>query len=115
MLHEKYKECIDICNECAVICESCVADCLNEEDVTEMAACIALARSCADICRMTATWMARDSEFTRQICALCIEVCQACGDEFAQFAELDYCHECAEVCYSCAEFCREMIGQESIA
>ena len=72
-----------------------------------MSRCIALDRSCADICALAAREMARGSDFVARVCAICAEICQACGDECARH-EMDHCQECAKACHRCAEECRKM-------
>lgn len=107
MSHEQFSTCIDACNACASACEHCATACLGENDVKMMAECIRLDRDCADICRLAAAWMARDSRFAKQLCALCAAVCEACGAECARHAA-QHCQMCAEACRRCAEECRKM-------
>lgn len=107
MPHQQFRDCIDACNECAVACQHCAAACLQEPDVKSMARCIALDIECADICRLAASSMARDDEHAPAICAVCAEICEACGDECAKHP-MDHCRECAQVCKRCAAECRRM-------
>lgn len=72
-----------------------------------MARCIALDIDCAEICRMAAAFMSRGSEHAMELCRLCADVCQACGDECAKHKH-EHCQECARACYACAEECRSM-------
>lgn len=109
MAHDTYRSCIDACNACASECEHCATACLAEEDVKMMARCIRLDRDCADICRMAAAWMARDSESAREICRLCAEVCRKCAEECARH-EAEHCRRCAEACSRCADECEKMAG-----
>ncbi len=109
MPHRKFQDCIDACNACVTACEHCASSCLGEQDVKMMAGCIALDRTCADICSFAAREMSRGSEFSAQVCALCAEVCKACGDECAKH-EHDHCQACAKACHACAEACRKMAG-----
>lgn len=108
MSHEKYQSCINACDACAVECEHCATACLEEDQVKKLTRCNQLNRDCADICRLASALMARGSEFASQICALCAEICQTCGDECAKHKEMEHCQRCAEVCYRCAEECRKM-------
>lgn len=85
----------------------CAVACLQEDDVKMMARCIALDVDCAAICQLAACAMARNSEFSAQICAVCASICQACGDECAKH-QMDHCQKCAEACRRCAEECRRM-------
>ncbi len=92
---------------CAAACESCVTGCLNEEDVKAMVPCIKLCRDCADICSLSAQFMARDSAHAAHLCGLCATICDACGAECAKH-KMEYCQQCAEACKKCAEECRKM-------
>jgi hypothetical protein len=74
-----------------------------------MARCIALDMDCAAICRMAAAFMSRGSDYAMELCRLCAEICQACGDECAKH-EMEHCQQCARACYACAEECRSMAG-----
>ena len=112
MAHEQYQQCIDACNECAAACEHCASACLGEDDVKMMVGCIALDRTCADICALAARWIARGDQFAAKLCALCAEICQACGDECAKH-RMEHCQRCAEVCHKCAEECRKMAAAKS--
>ena len=49
MSHEKFKNCIDACNDCAADCEHCATSCLHENDGQMYAKCIELDRYCADM------------------------------------------------------------------
>jgi hypothetical protein len=110
MTHEKYLECIEACNKCAIICEHCASECLREKNMNAMARCIELDRACSEACRSAVAIMSQGSEFSNRFCALCAEVCQACGDECSKHKNMEHCQACAETCYECAESCREMAG-----
>ena len=99
--------CIDACNTCADHCDHCAVSCLSETNVKEMARCIALDIDCAAICRLAASYMARGSEFTMDICECCAKICDACADECAKHQN-DHCQQCAEACRKCAIACRSM-------
>lgn len=99
--------CIQACNACALACEHCAAACLGEHDVAAMAACIRLDRDCADLCRLAAAFMARDSEQTAGLCRLCAQACDACAAECARHAHA-HCQQCAQACQRCAEECWSM-------
>lgn len=112
MSHELYKSCIQACNDCAAACEHCATSCLHEQDVKMMAKCIEYDRFCADICRMSAAFMARSddhtSNFVKSLCSLCAEICEACGNECRKHSHFDHCRKCSEACLKCAEECRKM-------
>lgn len=112
MSHEKFKTCIDACVKCANECEHCATACLNENEVTKLAKCIEIERYCADLCRMSAAFMARSSEATehyaRELCALCAHVCEDCAKECEKHNEMEHCKACAEACRECAKECNAM-------
>lgn len=72
-----------------------------------MARCIELDMQCAAICYASAQLMSLGNEKAHQICSICAELCQACGDECSQH-ENEHCQECAKACLRCAEECRKM-------
>lgn len=102
------KEHIEMLQQCADTCDNCYTACLNEADVKSMARCIALDRDCADICRMTASALARKSEMRDSLLKACAEICRACADECAKHG-MHHCQECAKACRECAHACVEMI------
>ena len=107
MTQHKFNACIEACNACAVACNHCAASCLHEQDVKNMAACIALDLDCAGICAFAVAAMARDSQHAQAICALCAEICTACGLQCGTH-KMDHCQDCAKACKACAQACREM-------
>lgn len=109
MAHAQYANCIEACNACADACDHCAGACLKEPNPKPMARCIALDMDCAAICRIAAAYMARDSEFAMQLCAMCADVCEACGAECGKH-EMAHCRECAAACKRCADECRRMAG-----
>lgn len=106
---QSYDECIKACIECMLACERCASGCLAEADIRQMASCIALDRSCADLCIQAAREMARGSDFAKQLCAVCAQACQACADECAKHPH-DHCQACSEACKKCFELCSRMAG-----
>lgn len=107
MLNEKYKECIEACKDCADACDTCSVACLQEDNVAAMANCIRLDIDCAAMCRLAVSAMVRDSEFSKAICQLCADICEACARECAQH-DHDHCQQCATACETCANECRKM-------
>jgi hypothetical protein len=108
-MDNQLQTCIDACHACAIACDHCAASCLQEEDVGMMTRCIALDTDCAQLCRLAAGFMARQSELTDILCETCAEVCEACGDECERH-DMQHCRDCAEACRKCAEECRNLSG-----
>ncbi len=73
-----------------------------------MANCIQLDMECAAICYSAAQLMSLGSEKAIDICRLCADICEACGNECAQHTHHRHCQECAEICHFCAQECRSM-------
>lgn len=109
MVHEQFQSCIEACVMCAQECEHCGNACLEERDLEQMAECIRLDKDCAEICWSAAGFISRGSAFAQEICRLCAEICEACGNECRTF-EMDHCQRCAGACERCAEECRRMAG-----
>ncbi|HEU5122858.1 MAG TPA: four-helix bundle copper-binding protein [Verrucomicrobiae bacterium] len=107
MMHEKFRSCIEACNECAATCEHCASACLQEHDVKMMTRCINLDRDCARICSIAVGFMASGSQFAEDICRVCAEICRACGEECRRH-QVGHCQDCADACERCAEECEKM-------
>lgn len=107
MSNEQFIDCIDACNECAIECENCASTCLEDPNVNNFTECIRLNRYCADICRITATFLSRGEGFSEQICSLCAEICEACADECSKY-QMEHCQICADTCRTCADECKNM-------
>ena len=107
MPQSEFESCIQACYACAEACDMCATACLQEPDPKSMARCIALDNECAAICRMSAMFMSRSSEHARQLCGLCADICDACGEECARHL-MQHCQDCAAMCRRCADECRRM-------
>ena len=107
MTQHQYQSCIDACNQCADACDYCATACLGATDIKKMANCIQLDMDCAALCRLAAGYMSRGSEFKNQLCGLCADLCEACGEECTKHQH-DHCQACAKACQHCAEECRRM-------
>ena len=113
MHQAQYQSCIAACHACAVACDRCADACLHESNVHAMTDCIALDIDCAEICRLAAAFMARNSKMVSSICNTCVEVCERCQDECAKY-QMDHCKACLEACRRCAEECRAMAANADI-
>ena len=108
MASEKFKSCIDACYECATLCDRCAAACLQEHHIKTMARCIELDSYCAEICRLTAHFLAKGEMYSKEVCGLCEQICSDCAAECGQHTVL-HCEHCAEACKRCSEECRRML------
>ncbi len=109
MSHEHHTQLIAALNNCATECNHCATACLDEPDVQMLVSCIRMDLDCADICGVTATFLARGSEHGKHLLKECAEVCNACAEECEKHAHHhEHCKRCAEECRSCAEACTSM-------
>jgi hypothetical protein len=106
--NEKWQSCIDACMQCAESCEYCATCDLREQDVKNMVSCVQINRACASVCWTSAQLMSIDSEFSKQFCSLCADICDACAKECERYTDMDHCQKCAEVCRRCSQECRNM-------
>ena len=101
----EYQNILAALAHCIAACEFCSDACLDEDDVKMMVPCIRLDRDCADICRLTAAYIARNSPHAPHVMRECIEICQKCHDECAKHQH-DHCQACAKACQECLDACR---------
>jgi hypothetical protein len=108
--NEKWQNCIDACMHCAESCEYCATCDLQEQDVKMMINCVQTNRACASVCWTSAQLMSMDSEFAKQFCNLCADICDACAKECERHTDMDHCQQCAQTCRKCTDECRRMSG-----
>jgi hypothetical protein len=65
-----------------------------------------LMMDCVSACQFAADLMAHKSQFHRQGCALCAEICESCARDCEQMAGME---ACVAACRSCAQSCRAML------
>lgn len=100
---------IDIVQNCEEMCEHMQHYVSNLPDAAVRAMQMQLLHDCADICGLTAKFLARNSMFARQITALCACICEVCGNECARFPD-SMSQQCAQMCLHCASACRAFAG-----
>ncbi len=105
MAHEKNKQLLEALNNCAAECNHCATACLKEKDVKMLARCIRLDIDCAEICQLTAAYVARDAEHVNHLLKECADICEACAEECEKHSHMEHCRQCAEACRHCAEAC----------
>ena len=98
------KDCIAACNDCATECGHCFA---HMHGMASKSACPACCVECAALCRLAADAIARHSPFARQLCSLCVDVCDWCAKE-CEANGMAHCKSCADACRRCAAACRAM-------
>lgn len=92
--------------DCAAYCDNCAEACLHEDNVKQYIQCIKLNHDCADICRVTASALSRNSSESDGFLEFCAEISRKCADECNKF-EVDFCKECANICHECEEACSQ--------
>lgn len=100
-----YRRVLDALANCIAHCEYCADACLGEDNIQMMVPCIRLDRDCADICRLTAAFIARNSPHAPHVMKECLEICQKCHDECAKHQH-QHCQECAKACQECIDACK---------
>ena len=104
----KMQDCIQECKTCEQICLETVTHCLQKGGRHAEPQHIQMLLDCAEICRASANFMIRGSNFHGRTCGVCAEVCDACAQDCASFGDDADMQRCAEACTSCARSCREM-------
>jgi hypothetical protein len=107
-LDEKTQNCIKDCLACATVCTQTISHCLQQGGRHAAADHIKLLSDCADMCRMSASMMARGSIFHARHCSLCAEVCKACEESCEEFGDDPQMKACADACRTCWDACRQM-------
>jgi hypothetical protein len=51
--------------------------------------------------------MSLGSKKAKDLCHLCAQLCEACGDECSKF-QSKHCQDCADACMLCAEECKKL-------
>ncbi len=104
-------DCMDLCGECASICARCSHHCLDMGGEHASPKHQGVMRDCAEICSTAVCFMARDSDFSSELCGVCAQVCEACADSCERLGKNDkMMQQCAETCRRCAEACGKMAG-----
>ncbi len=102
-MHEKL---LNTIQDCEAICEEMTTMLKRKSDGYMRVMQLQLLRDCADICGLTAKYIARYSVFSKCTANLCGYICEVCGSECAKFNDVESQH-CARVCMSCGKMCRE--------
>ncbi|RSK29290.1 four-helix bundle copper-binding protein [Bacillus sp. HMF5848] len=96
---------VNTIQHCAATCDHMITHLICHEDINCRRQQLLLLRDCADICNLTASFVARNSHFARMLAGVCANICEACGRECAQFPDYHSQH-CSQVCLHCAKECR---------
>lgn len=105
---KEMQQCIDECLSCYSLCEQTAQHCLEMGGKHAEASHIRTLGDCAEICRTSAGFMLRGSNFHARTCAVCAEVCRACELECRRMGDDQLVQRCADACASCADSCDRM-------
>lgn len=95
--------------DCEATCEHMTNHLKKLQDYSMRIMQAMLLRDCADICGLTAKFVARGAPFAKQAAYLCACICEACGNECSRFPDQMSQH-CAAVCLHCARACAAFAG-----
>ena len=109
---EEMQRCIQLCQDCHALCIQLIDHCLTVGGRFAAPAHIRILMDCAQLCTVTADFMARASSFHDRTCTLCAELCRRCAESCDQVAGNDQLiKQCAELCRRCAESCDRMASK----
>ena len=78
---------LDALRACVTACNDYFSGSLSGPVVAARVRSIRLSWDCADLCQLAAAFVARSSEHVRFVLRECAELCRACANESAQYAE----------------------------
>jgi len=85
----------------------CADECLGDEEMEE---CARLCRDVADIASLHARFMARNSNYSKQLAEACAGACEECAEECERH-DAEHCQVCAEGPHGMRrELCRNMMS-----
>ncbi|QHZ45965.1 four-helix bundle copper-binding protein [Bacillus sp. NSP9.1] len=91
---------------CEAVCEFTANYILTREDANRRKEQLRMLRDCADICTLTAKYMARHSRFAKSPASVCAKICEACGNHCLRHPD-QQSQKCGQTCLQCARECRE--------
>ena len=96
---------VDVIQDCEAICEYTGDAILRSQYAPQRREQLSLLKDCADICTLTAKYVARCSEFAMSTAALCAEICEICGNHCLMHPD-ELSQRCGQICLHCARECR---------
>lgn len=109
---DTHQRVLGVVQHCEAVCENtftAVLGMLGMRDVHTRVMQLQLLRDCADICTLTAKYIARSSMYSRSLAGLCAEVCEMCGNHCSNMPD-PQSQFCGQVCLDCAKECRAYAG-----
>ena len=95
---------LETVQKCEAICENTEYSILQTGAVSYRREQLRLLRDCADICTLTAKYLARCSLFAPTIASLCAKICEPCGSHCLQHPD-ELSQRCGQMCLHCAKEC----------
>ena len=115
-MHNHHKPLIDALFECVNACEHCALESYSEQPLETNIHRLLLNRDCADLCTLTARFVARGSAYSQYLLAQCADVCRAyskvCEESWAGMKHCQNC--CVDACRRCEQACRAAL-MESVS
>ncbi|WP_019413471.1 four-helix bundle copper-binding protein [Paenisporosarcina sp. TG20] len=99
----QHHQVLETVQKCEVICES-TEYCILQMKGSHRKEQLRLLRDCADICTLTAKYIARCSLFAKSIACLCAQICEFCGKHCLQHPD-EQSQICGQMCLHCAQEC----------
>ena len=99
------RHCIDLCQSCHATCVETINHCLHLGGAHGDPAHIRLLSDCADICRVTADFVLRASEYYNYPMGVCAFLCERCASECDVLGGDAFIGDCARACRSCHAEC----------
>lgn len=105
---DTFKSILSTVQHCEAVCENTFTAVLGMCD-GQRATQLQLLRDCADICSLTAKYIARCSSFAKHQAHLCAMVCEMCGNHCLMHPD-PQSQYCGRVCLECAKECAAFSG-----
>jgi hypothetical protein len=100
------KKMIDVLQFCAAQCTHCYDACHLEKEM-DMSSCMINDQDCADLCRLTAQVLERNSDNSDIFLKVCLVMCERCATECEKYPQMEYCKKCADASRKCAVMIHE--------
>lgn len=102
--HYMHKELVITIQDCEATCEHMINHITKMMQEPRRINQVLLLRDCANICGLTAKFVARNAIFSKYAASLCADICGACGNECARFKD-KMSQECSMICLHCERQC----------
>ncbi len=102
---ETAQKCIDECLSCYRTCQDAFAYSTERGEKYVEAEHLRLLVDCAEVCKTTADLILHRSEFYRDQCTVCSDICERCAASCERFSGDPKMRACTEECRRCAVSC----------